>query len=54
MPMYEYECQKCRHDFTLTMSIQEQDKAKIQCPKCDSQDLTQVIEPVFVRTGRKS
>lgn len=54
MPIYEYECKKCGHGFTQTMSIEDQDKAKVQCPKCKSQDLTQVIEPVFVRTARKT
>ncbi|NQT22958.1 MAG: zinc ribbon domain-containing protein [Candidatus Omnitrophica bacterium] len=32
MPTYEYECQKCKHDFEAFQSITA--KALTQCPKC--------------------
>jgi putative FmdB family regulatory protein len=54
MPIYEYECRKCGHGFSRTMSIEEQDRAKVECPRCGSQEVTQVIEPAFVRTSRKA
>src|SRR5688572_27408130 len=37
MPTYEYGCNKCGHGFTQFMHIDEQDKAKVRCPKCKDQ-----------------
>jgi len=54
MPMYEYECKKCHHQFSLAMSIGEHDKEKVRCPKCKSQEVKHLIESVFVTTSRKS
>lgn len=54
MPTYEYECRKCGHRYALTMSIDDQAKGEPRCPSCKSQQSTQVFEPVFVRTARKS
>lgn len=54
MPTYEYECKKCGHGFSLVMSIEQLDKTKVQCPKCKSQDVVQLMEPVFVRASRKA
>lgn len=54
MPTYEFQCRKCSNGFTMAMSIEQLDKTKVQCPKCRSQDVEQLIEPVFVRTSRKA
>src|ERR1700688_3046945 len=32
MPLYEYLCKKCGQSFTLTMTISEHDKKRVQCP----------------------
>ena len=36
MPAYEYYCDKCRGDVTVTLPISEHDKAKVACPQCGS------------------
>jgi putative FmdB family regulatory protein len=54
MPTYEFECKTCGHEFTRAMTVDEHDKEKVHCPKCDSEDVKHVIESVFVTTSRKS
>ena len=35
MPMYEFECEKCRKHFTLQHTFSEYDEHKKEkCPKC--------------------
>ena len=36
MPTYEYRCENCGKSFERTETINEHDKAKVKCPKCDS------------------
>ena len=33
MPVYEYHCDKCDREVTLTLSIREHEKGEIKCPK---------------------
>lgn len=54
MPIYEYRCGGCGHEFTLVLSISEHDKATKQCPKCQSENVEQAVSAVFVKTSRKS
>jgi putative FmdB family regulatory protein len=54
MPSYEFECKTCGHEFSLRMSVDERDKKKVRCPKCDSEAVKHVIQSVFVATERKS
>ncbi len=54
MPTYDFECRKCGHQFTQVMSMEEHDKKKVRCPKCKSEDLKHLVEPVYVTTSRKS
>ena len=53
MPTYEYECKKCRHEFSLTMAMDEHEK-KVRCPKCKGEKVKHVITSVSVTTSRKS
>ena len=56
MPIYEFECLKCEHNFTLVLSFSEyekKDKAGFRCPKCRSQRVEQLVS-VQVRTSKKS
>ena len=39
MPMYEYYCDKCDRDVTLTLTISEHEKGPIKCPKCGGKAL---------------
>lgn len=54
MPTYDYECRKCRAQFSLVMSMEDHGKKKVRCPKCKSEDVKHLMESVFVTTSRKS
>ena len=54
MPFYEFECKKCRHNFSVAESVEAHEKHHEKCPKCESQDIKRVITKVNVQTSRKS
>ena len=55
MAYYEYECEKCRHIFTLQQSFKEHDQHKpIKCPKCGSPKVSQLVSSVHLKTSKKS
>lgn len=54
MPVYEFECKKCSHRFTLEETISQHDKHQEKCPKCGSKSIQNIISTVNVRTSKKS
>ena len=55
MPLYEYDCRKCKKKFTLILRMRELGKAKhVHCPRCHSTDVHKCIEPFFAVTTKKS
>ena len=54
MPLYEYFCKKCGESFTLTMTISEHDKKRVQCPRCNGTEVEQQVQSFFAKTSRKS
>jgi putative FmdB family regulatory protein len=55
MPNYEYECRECGKTFTEKQSFAEYDKhKKVQCPKCGSEKVEQLVGFVFTKTSKKS
>ena len=54
MPLYEYFCEKCAKEVTLTMSISEHDRAKAACPQCGGTQLRPLVSTIFTQTSRKS
>jgi putative FmdB family regulatory protein len=54
MPMYDFRCEDCGHEFSLKLSFAEYDKGGFQCPACKSGKVAQIISRVNVRTSRKS
>lgn len=54
MPYYEYICNKCQKKFGEVLTIQEHEKQRVACPKCQSKDLSKVIEPFFAKTASKT
>ncbi len=54
MPMYEFECHKCKKKFSLVLSLSEYEKKKPSCPKCGSKQVEQLIQSFFVVTSKKS
>ena len=54
MPVYEYYCDNCRRDVSITLSISEHDKAKVACPQCGNTALRPLVGTFFSQTSRKS
>lgn len=54
MPVYEYHCDACRRDVSVTLSISAHDKAKVECPQCGSTALRPLVSSFFSQTSRKS
>jgi putative FmdB family regulatory protein len=55
MPDYEFQCSKCSKVFTDHETFAEHDKhPKVKCPECGSTEVRQVINPVGVKTSKKS
>ncbi len=46
MPLYEYRCKSCGHEFEIQQSISE-DTLTI-CPNCDLPELKKVFQPVGI------
>ncbi len=54
MPAYEYYCDKCRGDVTVTLPISEHDKAKVACPQCGSTALRPLVSSFFCRGSEQA
>ncbi len=54
MPVYEYFCEKCRGEVTLTLTIGQHEKATPACPKCGGTSLRPLVSTFFSQTSRKS
>jgi putative FmdB family regulatory protein len=53
MPVYEYYCDKCDRDVTLTLTISQHEKGPAKCPKCGSNALQPLLS-TLCRRRRKS
>ena len=55
MPVYDYHCASCGHDFALTQSVGDHERAtRVTCPKCKSAKVERVFSTFFAKTTRKS
>lgn len=54
MPVYEFACDKCQNEFTLTMTVSEYEKKKFRCPKCKSTKVRQLVSSFQTITSKKS
>ena len=54
MPLYEYVCRKCSHEFAVAMTINEHDKKRVQCPQCNSTEVARTLQPFYAKTSKKS
>ena len=54
MPLYEYLCKKCLESFTLTMTISEHDKKRIQCPVAKALNWSRNSSPFSRRHREKA
>jgi len=54
MPHYEFHCEKCEKEVTLTMSIAERERGGYKCPDCGGKALKLLMGTFFSQTARKS
>lgn len=55
MPAYEYQCEKCQTIFlTIETFAQHDQHTKVECPKCGSVKVHQLISMPHVQTAKKS
>ncbi len=54
MPAYDFHCEKCKKKFAKTMSFEERDRKRVECPHCNSKKVRQVLTAVSVKTSSKS
>ncbi|ACA59433.1 FmdB family zinc ribbon protein [Candidatus Desulforudis audaxviator] len=50
MPIYDFRCRNCGHQFTVLIQLSEKDG--VHCPRCRSRNIRQIISP-FSLFGRK-
>jgi putative FmdB family regulatory protein len=54
MPIYDYRCKDCGHDFIIIESLGEHEVAKPTCPECKAANVERVIGFVHLQTAKKS
>jgi putative FmdB family regulatory protein len=54
MPVYEFECKKCKQIFEVVMTMAEAAVAKVFCPICTCEDVQQQFSPFSAVTAKKS
>ncbi|HBH61880.1 MAG TPA: FmdB family transcriptional regulator [Nitrospiraceae bacterium] len=55
MPAYEYVCNDCQKDFMIFLSLKEYDeKSKIKCAHCGSNNVQRKFTGFFAKTSKKS
>ena len=54
MPLYEFFCDKCEKEVSVTMTISERGKGRATCPHCGSHELRPLMGTFFTQTSKKS
>jgi putative FmdB family regulatory protein len=54
MPVYEYRCDQCDREVTLTLSIREHEKGEVKCPRCGGESLRPLLSAFMSQTSKKS
>jgi putative FmdB family regulatory protein len=54
MPHYEFYCEQCKKEVTLTLSIGERERRDYKCPGCGGQELQPLMGTFFSQTSRKA
>jgi putative FmdB family regulatory protein len=54
MPHYEFFCEKCKKEVTLTLTISERERGSYKCPSCGGKKLQPLMGAFFSKTSRKS
>ena len=48
MPIYEYECRKCREEFESFRGLNENDE-KVTCPVCGEKEVRKVMSRAYAK-----
>jgi putative FmdB family regulatory protein len=54
MPLYEFFCDTCQREVSVTMTISAREKGDITCPQCGGRALRPLVGTFFSKTSRKS
>lgn len=54
MPLYEFQCKKCGKNFEIRCSLNEYEKLKPSCPKCNCKEVQRVISSFYAKTKSKT
>lgn len=54
MPTYAYFCNRCKKEFTVTLTLKEHEENAPACPTCGGKDLESRMATFFAKTSRKS
>jgi len=54
MPVYEFECTKCKQIFEVAMTMAEAAVESVTCPICNCDDVRKIFSPFSAVTARKS
>jgi putative FmdB family regulatory protein len=53
MPLYEYRCEKCGHQFERLVSIREAKRGQ-QCPSCGGEQVRKLMSVCAARVGNSA
>ena len=54
MPLYEFFCDKCQKEVSLTLTMSQRQAGAAACPHCGTRDLRPLVGTFFSKTSRKS
>jgi putative FmdB family regulatory protein len=54
MPHYEYLCTECNKRFSVALTLEEHEKARVKCPKCGGTKVEQQWAAFYATTSKKS
>ena len=54
MPHYDFYCEACKKEVSLTMSIGERERGDFKCPGCGRKELQALMGTFFSKTSRKA
>ncbi|MBI2160594.1 MAG: zinc ribbon domain-containing protein [Candidatus Rokubacteria bacterium] len=54
MPLYEFYCDKCKKEVSMTLSIREREKGEAACPKCGNREMRPLVGTFYSKTSKKS
>ncbi len=54
MPQYDFYCEKCQKEVSLTLTFSERERGDFKCPSCGGVELQSLMATFFSKTSRKS